>query len=120
MKLKNRTLGQFLKALRQDQDLTLRGVEELTGISNAYLSQLEGDKIKQPSPVVLHKLSKLYKSSYPTLLGLAGYPVPDTETVAEGSLLAARIGPVTTEEENEIVEYLGFLRSRRKKDGSRR
>lgn len=117
--MRTKNLGQFLKTLREDKRLTLRAVEDATGISNAYLSQLESDKIKQPSPVVLHKLSGLYKASYSALLGLAGYPVPGTDSVAEKSSLAARIGPVTRHEEDAIVEYLEFLRSRRK-GGSRR
>lgn len=40
--------------------MTLRQVEELTGISNAYLSQLENGKIKKPSFDVVEKLNKLY------------------------------------------------------------
>lgn len=114
MDMRSKSLGQFLKALREDKGLTLRAAEDATGISNAYLSQLESDKIKQPSPVVLHKLSELYKASYSALLRLAGYPVPGTDSAAEQSSLAARIGPVTNHEEEALVEYLEFLRSRRK------
>jgi len=114
-----KSLGQFLRSLREASGLTLRAVEDATGISNAYLSQLESDKIKQPSPSVLHKLSDLYDTSYSTLLKLAGYPVPrDVEETT--SPLVARIGPITEQEEDAIVEYLEFLRSRAKKRGTRR
>lgn len=113
------TLGQFLKQAREDKNYTLRVVEDLTGISNSYLSQLESDKIKQPSPVSLHKLAEQYDVSYTTLLALANYPVPDENASAKAqSNLAARIGAVTRNEENALVEYLDFLRSRR--DSSRR
>lgn len=112
-------LGQFLKSLREDKALTLRAVEEATGISNAYLSQLESDKIKQPSPIILHKLCDVYETSYSVLLKLAGYPVPGN-TEAHTSSLAARIGPVTDREENAIVEYLEFLRSRPRRGGTRK
>ncbi len=114
------TLGQFLKTVREDKDLTLRAVEDATGISNAYLCQLEGDKIKQPSPVILHKLSDRYKVSYAALLSLAGYPVPGAETHGEYHTgLAARVGHVTRDEENALVEYLEFLRARRRKGGTK-
>ena len=114
--MKRQTLGQFLKKIRDDKGLTLREVEAATGISNAYLSQLEGDKIKQPSPVWLHKLGDTYEVSYATLLALAGYPVPGEErNAAVHSGLAARLGSVTAEEEDNLVEYLEFLRSRRSK-----
>ena len=41
--------GEFLKSARKAKRLTLREVEQKTGISNAYLSQLESGKVKQPS-----------------------------------------------------------------------
>ena len=50
-------LGQYLWDLRQAAQLTLREVEEASGVSNAYLSQLESGKIQKPSPVILHKLA---------------------------------------------------------------
>ena len=46
--------------LRKRKNMTLRQVEDLTGISNAYLSQLENGKIKNPSYNVVIKLNKLY------------------------------------------------------------
>lgn len=110
MKMKEQNLGSVLKKCREDKRLTLRDVEDDTEISNAYLSQLESNKIKKPSPNVLNKLSDLYKIQYSTLMKLAGYPVPE---VTEQSPLYARIGETTTEEEDALVEYLEFLRAKR-------
>ena len=109
------TLGLYLKSAREEKGLTLRAVEAEVDISNAYLSQLEGDKIKQPSPVVLHELSNLYKVSYETLMELAGYPVPSTSNPQHS--LYSRIGRTTKDEENALVEYLDFLRSRKGRKG---
>ena len=105
------SLGQFLKKARNDKGYTLRDVEDLTEISNGYLSQLEGDKIKQPSPVWLNKLADHYEVPYTTLLSLAGYPVPNEENL-DTSSLSARIGAVTQSEEDDLVDYLTFLRSK--------
>lgn len=114
------SLSRFLRIARERKGLTLRAVEEATGISNAYLSQLEGGKIRQPSPIVLHKLSQLYGVSYATAMEYAGYPVPGRSTEAsEEPLFASRLGPITKEEEEALMEYLEFLRSRRKRDGKR-
>jgi len=114
------TLGQFLRMIRERKNLSLRAVESASGVSNAYLSQLESDKIKQPSPVVLHKLSGVFEISYTRLLALAGYPVPDaTSSLGDDVGIAARIGQVSTEEEDALVEYLEFLRARRDR-GKRR
>jgi transcriptional regulator with XRE-family HTH domain len=107
--------GEYLKAARIRKELSLRAVESEVGISNAYLSQLEQGKIKQPSPNVLYKLSQLYDLSYKEVMRLVGYPVPGEEE-EESADLAARIGPVTEEEEEELIDYLKFLRSRRKRE----
>lgn len=48
------------KEARKKSKLTLRQVEEITGISNAYLSQLENGKIKKPSYDVVQKLNDVY------------------------------------------------------------
>lgn len=105
-----KSLGEVIKKAREDNKLSLRDVEDETDISNAYLSQLESNKIKKPSPNVLNKLCDLYKIQYSVLMKLAGYPVPEA---TELSPLYARIGETTTDEEDALVEYLEFLRAKR-------
>lgn len=111
-------LGSFLASARNKLAMTLRAVEEETGISNAYLSQLEHGKIKTPAPQNLYKLAELYKVPYELLMELAGYPVPEVQSAEQRSsinTLAARIGAVTEEEEEALVEYLQFIRSRKRR-----
>jgi transcriptional regulator with XRE-family HTH domain len=108
------TLGTLLRGGRERKSLSLRGVERATGVSNAYLSQLESGKIRQPSPVVLHKLAELYELPYSTIMERAGYPaVTDGGSEVEPSVIDSRLGPITTDEEVALREYLEFLRSRR-------
>ena len=111
-------LGAFLASARSKLRMTLRAVEEVTGISNAYLSQLEHGRIKTPAPQNLYKLAELYRVPYELLMELAGYPVPRVQSAesrfALGNL-AARIGAVTEEEEEALVEYLQFIRSRKRR-----
>lgn len=110
--------GTYLKALREANGLTLREVEKRTDISNAYLSQLEKGGIKQPSPVFLHRLAPIYGVSYETLMERVGYPVPkpnvDSPILPSTSAMAAKIGHLTEEEEIELINYLKFIRNRRK------
>ena len=111
-------LGFFLTSARNKLGLTLRAVEEETGISNAYLSQLEHGKIKTPAPQNLYKLSETYRVPYELLMELAGHPVPEAQSAKHRSSLgtfAARIGTVTEEEEEALVEYLQFIRSRKRR-----
>lgn len=107
-------LGSFLASARSAAGKTLRAVEGETGISNAYLSQLENGKIKSPSPQNLHKLANIYGVSYELLMELAGFPVPNGSASRPANGVAARIGPVTESEEEALVEYLQFIRSRKK------
>ena len=108
-------LGRILADARKRQGLTLRAVEDTAGISNAYLSQLENGKVRAPSPVILHKLSDLFGLCYATVMKEAGYPVPENvKHSAENERFATRVGHVTDEEEDALVEYLMFLRSRKK------
>lgn len=117
MEDKNNQLGSVLANLREQKNFTLRRVEAETEISNAYLSQLEKGKIRSPSPSVLHKLSELYDVSYASLLELAGYPVPENSqpTSVTQSSFSLRMGTVTADEEEALLEYLEFMRSKRKK-----
>jgi len=50
------------KSMRKAKGLTLRKVEELTGISNPYLSQLETGKIVSPSYNTVRTLVMLYSN----------------------------------------------------------
>ena len=109
-------LGEYLANARRRTNLTLRAAENAIGISNAYLSQLENGKIQQPSPILLEKLAGLYRLDYSTLLELAGYPLPDQQQRSVSSL-EARLGPTTNEEEEALIDYLDFLRMKRKSGG---
>lgn len=109
--------GDFLKALRLKKGLTLREVEAQTGVSNAYLSQLETGKVKQPSPSNLYKLVDLYEVSYEELMERAGYPVPkvNQEKQLENLTVHNRFGELSSDEEEELLDYLNFIRNRKKR-----
>jgi len=75
-----RELGRELRKLRDEKEdekgekgVSLRTVEEATGITNAYLSMLERGSIASPSAHKLRKLAKYYTVPYRRLMELAGY-----------------------------------------------
>jgi transcriptional regulator with XRE-family HTH domain len=110
-------LGALLADLRTAKGLSLREVEEATGraVSNAYLSQLENGKIGKPSPNVLHRLAEVYAVPYEALMEKAGYLLPsqDGRGRRRKRLAVFAIDDLTAEEEEELLKYLAFLRSRR-------
>ena len=108
-------LGGLLADLRTAKGLSLRQVEEATdkAVSNAYLSQLENGKIRKPSPNMLHSLSGVYAVPYEALMEKAGYLLPSEARGGRRRRLAAfAIDDLTAEEEEELLKYLAFLRSR--------
>jgi transcriptional regulator with XRE-family HTH domain len=112
-------LGPFIRKARQDVQMTLRDVEQATGkeVSNAYLSQLEGGKITKPSPHILYALSTALGVAYETLMERAGYIVPTAtrpEGEKHGRAATFAIDHLTSEEESELLDYLAYIRSKRR------
>jgi HTH-type transcriptional regulator, competence development regulator len=108
-------LGVLLGDLRKAKGLSLREVEEAAGkaVSNAYLSQLENGKIGKPSPNVLYSLAEVYGVPYDALMEKAGYLLPaENGSGRRKRLTAFAIDDLTAEEEEELLKYLAFLRTR--------
>ena len=116
---KRSALGLLLADLRVAKGFSLRQVEQATDreVSNAYLSQLEQGKIQQPSPSILHRLAAVYAVPYEALMEKAGYLLPSTDGDSSGRrqrLAAFAIDDLTAEEEEELLKYLAFIRSRKR------
>jgi transcriptional regulator with XRE-family HTH domain len=62
------TLGERLRSLRKGATLTLKQVEANTGISIPYLSDLERDKVLNPSLDTLGKLAGVFQLTVGELL----------------------------------------------------
>ena len=110
-----KSLGSTLKELREIHRFTLRQVEEATGISNAYLSQLENDKIAKPSANVLYKLSNIYNVELDTLLAAAGIIEKKTSSNKLLNAVALSSDSSLTKEE-ALLDYLRFIRQKQKEN----
>jgi transcriptional regulator with XRE-family HTH domain len=65
--------GQFMKSLRERQRMSMRDAEKESGVSNAYISQIEKGDRPPPRPDILKKLARAYKVTVRELLLRAGY-----------------------------------------------
>ena len=66
--------GKYLRELREKKGVTLIQVEEATGLSNAYISQLEtGVRRRIPPPDRLKKLADYFNVTIKEMLEKAGY-----------------------------------------------
>ena len=61
-------LGQKIRQLRKEKELSLNKLAENAGISAAYLSQLENDVSKQPSAEILLKIASALGTTIADLL----------------------------------------------------
>jgi transcriptional regulator with XRE-family HTH domain len=109
------SFGTVLRQAREVRELSSSDAARAAGISAAYLSKLESDAVKKPSPHVLHQLSEALAIPYADLMRLSGYPIPDAE---EGDAVptvgAALFADLTDDERAELLEYLAWYRSRRR------
>lgn len=108
------TLGHILKSARTRLGKTLREVEAATGISNGYLSQLESDRIKQPSPRHLFELAGALSLEYGELMRSAGYVTP-ASSIGRRSPAAELPGleQLTEDERAKVLAYIQDLRDAR-------
>lgn len=130
--------GLYLRDLRRVHRLTLREVEEQSGVSNSYLSQVENGRIHQPSPHVLQKLAAVYGVPYEGLMARAGYirpgvvplaPEAQVREEAAGYETAAAApsnqpgwafsipADLSAEEEVELQNFLQYLKFKRQARG---
>lgn len=110
-------IGPLLKRARQVRALSATDVARAAGISAAYLSKLENDAVKRPSPPVLHQLSEALAVPYAELMRLSGYPVPgEHESPRTDSIGAALFADITEDERDELLEYLAWYRARRQSE----
>lgn len=65
-------LGNHLRELRRRKRISLRQVQQETGASGSYLSQVEQGK-RHPSGELLRKIAPTYGASVKDLLTMAGY-----------------------------------------------
>ncbi len=74
------SLGSYLRQVRHTRQLSLRGVQRLAKeqrlgaeLSSGYLSMLERNEVKEPSPRILYTLASIYEVDYIDLMRRAGY-----------------------------------------------
>jgi transcriptional regulator with XRE-family HTH domain len=109
------SFGEVLKQARAVRALSAVDVARAASISAAYLSRLENNAVKKPSPPVLLQLSEALGLPYADLMRLSGYRVPGESTDDPMvSVSAALFADVTDEERDELVRYLAWYRARRR------
>ena len=109
------SFGAVLRRAREVRELSGTDAARAAGISAAYLSKLENDAVKRPSPHVLHQLSEALAVPYAELMRLSGYRLPGESPANPGVTVgAALFADLTDDERDELIEYLAWYRARRR------
>jgi len=109
------SFGVMLRQAREAREMSGMDAARAAGISAAYLSKLENDAVKKPSPHVLHQLSEALAVPYAELMRLSGYRVPgESNATTIDTVSAALFADLTDDERDELLEYLAWYRARRR------
>ena len=107
-------LGEFIRRQRELQDLSMRQLADLVGISNPYLSQIERG-LRAPSEKVLEAIAENLHLSADVLVERGGRHDEAADTGSEPAVIAAiRADPrLTARERQALLEvYSAFVERR--------
>lgn len=104
-------LGETLRFTRHEARKTLKDIEAETGISNAYLSQLENGKILTPGPDKLARLAGAYGVPYNLLMIIAGHkPISAPDLTLDVPLFVLEASKVMQADDWELLRpIIGHL-----------
>jgi transcriptional regulator with XRE-family HTH domain len=109
------SFGSVLKQAREVRGLTSIETARGAGISSAYLSKLENDSVKRPSPAILCRLGEVLGVPYAELMALVGHPLPGVDTSRDHDRLGyVLLIDLTDDERDELIEYLAWYRARKR------
>lgn len=107
-------IGSYLKETREGRQLSLRDVERLAKekklgaeISSGYLSMLEQDKVKEPSPRILFVLSSIYEVNYIDLMKRVGY-MPDNTQIDSAKVAFRGASQLDKKQKERIQRLIDF------------
>ncbi|MFW5435502.1 helix-turn-helix domain-containing protein [Paenibacillus apiarius] len=64
------TIGDFIRTRRQEANLTLVQLEEMTGVGKGIISKIENGETKRPEFKTMHALASVLDTAYPNIVEL--------------------------------------------------
>jgi transcriptional regulator with XRE-family HTH domain len=104
------SLAQAIARLRQTAGLSMRQLEQQTGIDRSTLSRIESGEKKQPAPGTLTKLAPALGVSQSELFTLAGYSATEAQALpAIRPYLRTKYGHLSPTAQDELAAFLENL-----------
>jgi transcriptional regulator with XRE-family HTH domain len=115
-----KSFGERIRSLREVAQLSLRQVETLTGVSNAYLSQIELGRVGPPSPKIIERLARALGVPYLDLLSAAGHlGIGAAAGVVSFAPTTLDVSELSESERVEVRQFVRDLKRRRIADPKR-
>jgi len=103
-------VGDVLKKIRCDRNMTLRDVEKITNISNSYLSQLENGTRGMPTLKTLKKLAFAYGFEVHNLITLIdNYSEHESIPPIDSQFICPIYSQLSPEHQKLINDLIAFL-----------
>ncbi len=103
-----RQFGDYLKHLRQERKLSMRGLAHQANIDSGALTRLEQGKVAAPQPDTLKALAAALQVPLADMFAMAGYVIPyDLPSITP--YLRARYGHLPDETLASVNDYLQKL-----------
>lgn len=97
-------VGQYLKNIRINRNLSLRDVFKATGITDSKLSRIENESNSEPEPLILKALADFYSLDLINLYQMAGYL--DEKSLLQYKFVFDKADLLTEREKNLIQEQI--------------
>jgi transcriptional regulator with XRE-family HTH domain len=100
--------GQYIRQLREERKLSIRGLASEAGVDSGALTRLEHGKVRAPQPDTLKALAMALDVPLADMFAMADYIVP-YDLPGMAPYLRARYGHLPEETLKEINNYLERL-----------
>ena len=104
-------IGDFITREREKQDISIRGLSKITGISHSEINKIESGERATPSPYHLKMLADALGINQIECFKIAGYI--DESQHENSSPRTLILSDFTIDEFNQIQNYASFIKSQR-------
>ncbi|MBT2693157.1 helix-turn-helix transcriptional regulator [Bacillus sp. ISL-55] len=101
--------GEYLKTKREEKNLSMNKLGELSGVSAMYISHLESGKREKPSPDIIERLAKGLDEQYEKLMVAAGYIDAFDYQMIKNEQYEQEEKELSLDEQKQGSFYLDFL-----------
>ena len=104
-------IGNYLMKIRQEQQISIRQLAKLTGVSHSEINKIENGERENPSPLHIKAIAKAFGINQIECLKIAGYIDEDAQYP-----LPDFLSNFSPEELEKIQSYAEFLRLSNKEE----